>query len=30
MKAAVAEIAPKANRAKGTLQIKVQILNPDN
>ena len=26
----VAEIAPEANRAKGTLQIKVQILNPDN
>jgi HlyD family secretion protein len=25
----VAEIAPEANRAKGTLQIKVQILNPD-
>ena len=26
----VAEIAPEANRAKGTLQIKVQIENPDN
>jgi len=26
----VAEIAPEANRAKGTLQIKVQIQNPDN
>jgi HlyD family secretion protein len=25
----VAEIAPEANRAKGTLQIKVQIVNPD-
>jgi len=25
----VVEIAPEANRAKGTLQIKVQILNPD-
>ena len=25
----VAEIAPEANRSKGTLQIKVQILNPD-
>jgi HlyD family secretion protein len=25
----VAEIAPQANRQKGTLQIKVQILNPD-
>jgi RND family efflux transporter MFP subunit len=25
----VAEIAPEANRAKGTLQIKVQIANPD-
>lgn len=25
----VAEIAPEANRAKGTLQLKVQILNPD-
>ncbi len=25
----VAEIAPEANRQKGTLQIKVQILNPD-
>jgi len=25
----VAEIAPEANRAKGTLQIKVQILKPD-
>lgn len=25
----VAEIAPEANRAKGTLQIKVQIRNPD-
>lgn len=25
----VAEIAPEANRAKGTLQIKVQIKNPD-
>lgn len=26
----VAEIAPEANRAKGTLQIKVQIQNPDS
>ncbi len=26
----VAEIAPEANRSKGTLQIKVQILNPDH
>jgi RND family efflux transporter MFP subunit len=25
----VAEIAPEANRAKGTLQIKVQVKNPD-
>src|SRR5207249_7270937 len=25
----VAEIAPEANRSKGTLQIKVQVLNPD-
>ena len=25
----VAEIAPEANRAKGTLQVKVQIQNPD-
>jgi multidrug resistance efflux pump len=25
----VAEIAPEADRAKGTLQIKVQIQNPD-
>jgi RND family efflux transporter MFP subunit len=25
----VAEIAPEADRAKGTLQIKVQIVNPD-
>ena len=25
----MAEIAPEANRAKGTLQIKVQIRNPD-
>ena len=25
----VAEVAPEANRAKGTLQIKVQIANPD-
>jgi len=25
----VAEIAPEANRQKGTLQIKVQIINPD-
>lgn len=25
----VAEIAPEANRAKGTLQVKVQIKNPD-
>lgn len=25
----VAEIAPEANRAKGTLQIKVQVQNPD-
>src|SRR5206468_5028648 len=25
----VAEIAPEANRSKGTLQIKVQILTPD-
>jgi len=27
--AVVAEIAPEANRAKGTLQVKVQILKPD-
>ncbi|MFH0909508.1 MAG: efflux RND transporter periplasmic adaptor subunit [bacterium] len=27
--ACVAEIAPEANRAKGTLQVKVQIANPD-
>lgn len=27
--AVVAEIAPEANRSKGTLQIKVQIKNPD-
>ena len=26
----VAEIAPEADRAKGTLQIKVQILGPDH
>jgi len=26
----VAEIAPEADRAKGTLQIKVQILKPDH
>jgi HlyD family secretion protein len=26
----VAEIAPEADRAKGTLEIKVQILNPDH
>jgi len=26
----VAEIAPEANRAKGTLQIKVQVKNPDS
>jgi len=26
----VAEIAPEANRAKGTLQIKVQVKNPDH
>ena len=26
----VAEIAPEANRSKGTLEIKVQILNPDH
>ncbi len=26
----VAEIAPEANRQKGTLQIKVQIVNPDH
>lgn len=26
----VAEIAPEANRAKGTLQVKVQIKNPDH
>jgi len=26
----VAEIAPEANRSKGTLQVKVQIENPDN
>jgi len=26
----VAEVAPEADRAKGTLQIKVQILNPDH
>jgi HlyD family secretion protein len=25
----VAEIAPEANRAKGTVQVKVQILEPD-
>jgi len=25
----VAEVAPEANRAKGTLQIKVQVVNPD-
>lgn len=25
----VAEIAPEANRAKGTLQVKVQVINPD-
>jgi HlyD family secretion protein len=25
----VVEVAPEANRAKGTLQIKVQIQNPD-
>jgi hypothetical protein len=25
----VAEIAPEANRQKGTLQVKVQILEPD-
>jgi HlyD family secretion protein len=25
----VAEIAPEANRAKGTLQLKVQVRNPD-
>ena len=25
----VAEIAPEANRQKGTLQVKVQIQNPD-
>jgi HlyD family secretion protein len=25
----VGEIAPEANRQKGTLQVKVQILNPD-
>lgn len=25
----VAEIAPEANRSKGTLQIKVQVVNPD-
>jgi RND family efflux transporter MFP subunit len=25
----VAEVAPEADRAKGTLQIKVQVLNPD-
>lgn len=25
----VAEIAPEANRQKGTLQVKVQVLNPD-
>ena len=28
-KGTVAEIAPEANRQKGTLQVKVQILNPD-
>ena len=26
----VAEIAPEANRQKGTLQVKVQIQNPDS
>ena len=26
----VAEIAPEANRSKGTLQVKVQIENPDH
>ena len=26
----VAEIAPEANRAKGTLQVKVQVQNPDH
>jgi HlyD family secretion protein len=26
----VAEIAPEANRQKGTLQVKVQIKNPDS
>ena len=25
----VVEIAPEANRSKGTLQVKVQVLNPD-
>jgi HlyD family secretion protein len=25
----VAEVAPEANRSKGTLQIKVQVINPD-
>ena len=25
----VAEVAPEANRQKGTLQVKVQIANPD-
>jgi multidrug efflux pump subunit AcrA (membrane-fusion protein) len=25
----VAEIAPEANRSKGTLQVKVQLENPD-
>jgi multidrug efflux pump subunit AcrA (membrane-fusion protein) len=25
----VAEIAPEANRSKGTLQVKVQVENPD-
>ena len=25
----MAEIAPEANRSKGTLQVKVQVKNPD-
>jgi RND family efflux transporter MFP subunit len=28
-KGRVAEIAPEANRSKGTLQVKVQVVNPD-
>ena len=26
----IAEISPQANRAKATVQVKVQILNPDS